>query len=528
PGQSNIYGSNQTFTTLALIAPTVSTSAASSVSSYSAILNASANANYNPNCTVSFEWGTTTQYGNTTAPVVPVTGSSATPVSFNLTSLSPGTTYNYRAVLSRPGQSSVTGSNQTFTTTIPTSSTELFVTNIAFDKYSNATALYQSQPTGAATYLNISVPSSQLDLPIVTNMNFPASNPNNYVSPGKTVNIYAKIRNQLSQATSLTLVYMRKSGVDPYISIIDSSSNVNNVAPNNSLWQDANDPFTFQISPSTPPGHVALFDFVVRESGSDYLTYAVKVPVNPFGCTPFGAPGGSDSWFSDDPSPDSDGNNNGIIEPGERIETKIDFDNLTNFSFDYLFGELISQETNILIRNNWAGASGNVSSKDWWNPFQSTLNTINPYQASITSTTDKVFDYNFTVPGEFNLLVNQSVIYSSIGNNRTYIKYRVSTDLYNQGLAPVTIDEIMYGPDFQVYPNPANEQVFIVVAENSMSYGNLEAIIFDYQGKAVKQMNVRTQRTLLGREDFGTAGIYNVVLRNREKGTSATRRIIIN
>jgi hypothetical protein len=484
PGQSNIYGSNQTFTTSQLIAPTVSTSAATNVVQTSATLNGSANANNNSNCSVAFEWGTTTSYGNTTSPAAPVTGANSTPVSFNLTGLTPGTTYNYRAVLSRPGQSSVIGSNQTFTTTTPTSSQQLFVTNVAFDNLSNAIALYQSQPTGAATYLNISVPSSQLDLPSATNMVFPTSNPKNFVSPGRTVNIYTKVRNQLinGQSTSLTLLKMRKSGVDPYITIIDSTSNVNNVAWGNSLWQDDSDPFTFQIASNTPPGHVVIFDFVVTEAGQPYTTYAVKVPVNPFVCTAFGPTGGNDSWFADDPSPDSQGNNNGIIEPTERIETKIDFDNITNFSFDYLFGELISPNAFIQIKNNWQGNSGNVSSKDWWNPFQSTLNTIDPNQSSITSTTDKVFDYNVSFTGEFNLLVNQSVIYSSIGTNRTYIKYSVPTVPYNQGYAPVRIDETKKGTDFKVYPNPSNGLYNIVCNVN------LNAEITDVTGRVITKI----------------------------------------
>jgi hypothetical protein len=199
-------------------------------------------------------------------------------------------------------------------------------------------------------------------------------------------------------------------------------------------------------------------------------------------CTAFGPTGGNDSWFADDPSPDSQGNNNGIIEPTERIETKIDFDNITNFSFDYLFGELISPNAFIQIKNNWQGNSGNVSSKDWWNPFQSTLNTIDPNQSSITSTTDKVFDYNVSFTGEFNLLVNQSVIYSSIGTNRTYIKYSVPTVPYNQGYAPVRIDETKKGTDFKVYPNPSNGLYNIVCNVN------LNAEITDVTGRVITKI----------------------------------------
>ncbi len=91
------YGADFTFTTLA-VAPTVITNAATLISGNGATLNGSVNAN-NSSTAVTFEYGTTIAYGTiVTATPSPVTGTSATGVSYILTGLIPNTTYHFRAV----------------------------------------------------------------------------------------------------------------------------------------------------------------------------------------------------------------------------------------------------------------------------------------------------------------------------------------------------------------------------------------------------------------------------------------------
>ncbi|HOE58976.1 MAG TPA: hypothetical protein PLG54_04610 [Bacteroidales bacterium] len=89
------YGDNLTFTTAAA-PPVAVTNAATSITANSATLNGTVTAN-NSNTTVTFEWGTTTAYGNTiNATPNTVTGLTPTDVSANLTGLNPGITYHYR------------------------------------------------------------------------------------------------------------------------------------------------------------------------------------------------------------------------------------------------------------------------------------------------------------------------------------------------------------------------------------------------------------------------------------------------
>ncbi len=108
------YGDNITFNTLCNN-PTVSTVAASSVAGTSATLNGTVNAN-SFSTAVTFHYGLTTSYGSTiTAVPSPVSGSSNTPVSANITGLLPNTLYHFKVVGYNCG-STVQGSDLTFTT----------------------------------------------------------------------------------------------------------------------------------------------------------------------------------------------------------------------------------------------------------------------------------------------------------------------------------------------------------------------------------------------------------------------------
>lgn len=89
------YGMVMSFSTLGQ-APIASTQDATNVSKTDATLNATVNANY-VSTTVSFEYGTTTGYGNIiTASPDPVNGSTNTNVTADISSLSPKTIYHYR------------------------------------------------------------------------------------------------------------------------------------------------------------------------------------------------------------------------------------------------------------------------------------------------------------------------------------------------------------------------------------------------------------------------------------------------
>jgi sugar lactone lactonase YvrE len=109
------HGSDQSVKTLPN-PPTVVTGTASSMTSSSATLNATANPNGGEVSECKFEYGTTIAYGST-AGCVPSPGSLESPVavSASVSGLSPNTTYHFRiAATNRGGTGS--GSDQTFVT----------------------------------------------------------------------------------------------------------------------------------------------------------------------------------------------------------------------------------------------------------------------------------------------------------------------------------------------------------------------------------------------------------------------------
>jgi uncharacterized protein (TIGR02145 family) len=112
-GVGTAYGNEISFTTPN--PPTTTTGAATSITSSTATLGGTVNAN-GYSTVVTFEYGLTTAYGSeVTAAQSPVTGTGATTVSAGITGLSASTTYHFRVKgVSTEGTS--TGNDATFTT----------------------------------------------------------------------------------------------------------------------------------------------------------------------------------------------------------------------------------------------------------------------------------------------------------------------------------------------------------------------------------------------------------------------------
>ena len=112
------FGSVLSFTTLGQV-PTCTTQPARGVTSTTAILPGVINPNY-LSTTVTFEYGTTTNYGQTiTSPQSPITGNSNTNVSAELSGLLPETTYHFR-IQAINSLGTVYGNDFSFTTPTPT------------------------------------------------------------------------------------------------------------------------------------------------------------------------------------------------------------------------------------------------------------------------------------------------------------------------------------------------------------------------------------------------------------------------
>jgi hypothetical protein len=111
--------------------PTVATNSASSISTSGARLNGSADPN-GSSTSAWFQWGTTTAYGNVTSATSLGSGTSSVSYSFNLSALSCGTTYYYKAVAQNSG-GTVSGSGRNFTTAECDLGEMIFTAGFEFD-----------------------------------------------------------------------------------------------------------------------------------------------------------------------------------------------------------------------------------------------------------------------------------------------------------------------------------------------------------------------------------------------------------
>lgn len=144
-------------------APIATTNAATAVTQTSATLNGSVNAN-GLSTTVSFEWGTTTSYGNSaTATPGTATGNSATAVTGSISGLSPNQTYHYRVVASSTG-GTTNGNDISFTTqALAATCTPNASQTTLFDPTpENIQCAKVGQPFSDVIYLNFSALSTQL------------------------------------------------------------------------------------------------------------------------------------------------------------------------------------------------------------------------------------------------------------------------------------------------------------------------------------------------------------------------------
>lgn len=209
------YGSDLTFTTLGLV-PTVTALAATNITSIGAALNGTANANY-LSTVVTFEYGTTTNYGSTaTAIQSPLTGSISTNVSSNISGLIGGTIYHFRVKAVNSLGTSY-GSDLTFTTLglVPTvttlDATNITQTSVTMNGMVNANYLSTIVTFEYGTTASYGITATATQSPVIGNTNINVSADISGLAVGTIYHYRVKAENPLG------VVY----GVDKTFSITD-------------------------------------------------------------------------------------------------------------------------------------------------------------------------------------------------------------------------------------------------------------------------------------------------------------------
>ncbi len=175
-------GSDQTFTTAALPAPTVSTGAATAISGRSALLGGTVNPGGGPT-TFFFQYGATSSYGAQTPTRNAGSGSADVSVSASLWGLSSGTIYHYRVVATN-SSGTTDGGDQTFTTTAAPAPT-VVTGSAASATPRTATLSGTVTPNGAAT---------TYDFEYGTTTGYGSQTPSRYAGAGSTaVSVTARL-----------------------------------------------------------------------------------------------------------------------------------------------------------------------------------------------------------------------------------------------------------------------------------------------------------------------------------------------
>ncbi len=342
-------------------------------------------------------------------------------------------------------------------------------------------------------------------------------NPENYFSTGKKFRFKVKVLNDYNE--QLTDLYAIVSSESTFMTFNNSNLTFNSVPVGGYIW--SNEEVEVTISETLPLKYDYNFQINLSDANVVDDTWIGKFSIPLVVKGLFGS-------TDDDNNPDSHGNNNKIVEPGETIELKV---NLKNNSSDSLFNtsaKLTTSQNNINIWNNMIGNFGTVydtvAYKDIIKPNESTSAPINkPYF---------VFDYNEngTYYIKFDMIVSSYINEfkgETFEDGGVLIKYNIPVIL-NSTYPPVSIEdvEITNEFNFEIYPNPAKDY-FEIVLQNSNEIQNLNIEIIDLLGKTFYNENIETNITKFKINSDFPAGLYIVKLTDNKYLTSCKMIYII-
>jgi hypothetical protein len=351
----------------------------------------------------------------------------------------------------------------------------IFLTNLAAVDQVNVSPSF-------ASYYTYNLPTS---------ITPPPSNPRNFVDPGKKARFKVECRNQKTNGQSVVSGICKVRTNSPYITITDSSSILNNIAWNNSVWSA--DEFEIDINPTTPAGSNAYIDFIVQESGVDYRTTCVSIPITPLDYAPTTV-----LTIDDDSNPDSQGNNNDICEPVETIEFYPWLNSISTLNAEYVRGSFENLEnlSFINIWNNVPGAGVNVTVYDetWWNWGFGLPQVINSSATDTKPEYDFVFDYNSTSSiTDFKLYMVMAGGFKLFSGNALSLVQWTLPYTFN-GTGTASIDAELEIQDYlNVYPNPTNGNVQLSIDNIKIQkvniYNQMGALMYQSE-KEITDLNL--------------------------------------
>jgi GEVED domain/Secretion system C-terminal sorting domain len=490
------YGTQISFLTATPTPPSVTTTAASAISFFTATAGGNV---FGAGSSPVTDHGVC--YSTSPSPTIAGTkvsnGVGTGAFSVNLSGLAGNTLYHIRAYATNSVGTSY-GSDLTFTTLNPCiNNTEVYLTNLAFVD----APIANQYSTYFSSYLT---PNAQ-GLPGLPNsINYSPNNPYNLVNPGLPVRFKVKCFNNKTNGNSIVSGLCKLRSNDPNITITDSTAGLNNVGWSNEAW--STDEFEFQVSYSVASSYTAYVEVLVTEGPNNYYTRCIPIPVKVFPVATLDV--------DDDNNPDSNGNNNDIAEPSETVEFLPYINNASTFSaskvvgfienFDYLSG--------ITIWNNQPGSSGNVYSQGWWNY---SFAQPQPIPAGTTNTQpeyDFVFNYSYPATYSFNLHLVMGAGYNLLNSPNNLTLMRQSTLLpFNvnyPSVPPNGIKETANATSITVYPNPFSNEIMVL---SKAGLKQAPYTITNVLGMVVSSGNLTAEKTVLNLDQLAT-GLYTLTI----------------
>ena len=229
------------------------------------------------------------------------------------------------------------------------------------------------------------------DLPL--NINSNPSNLENFADVGKYFRFKIQSENKKTNGQSIVNGFCKLRSNSPYLTITDSLSALNNIAYNGKVWSA--DEFEVYINPTTPKGSNLYFDFIVEESGNQFNSGCLSIPIIPLDYSQ-----NNSLTVDDDNNPDSHGNDNDTCELGEAIEFYPWLNNISDKNAQYVKGNLLNSKnfSGVNVWNNIKGVNDTVLNSTWWNFAFGRPSSIISGTNESKPAMDFVFDYGYGAP----------------------------------------------------------------------------------------------------------------------------------